>query len=628
MSGFVYKVAVGGQALVKKEIPGPDTVEEFLYEVNALSSLGYSDNVIKFYGLVVDDDGTSVKGLLLSYADGGSLLDVIYDNCKWRQLGLQWSIKQRWARQIVQGLADIHEAGFVQGDFTLSNIVIDDKDDAKIIDINRRGCPVGWEPPEATPILETQNSISIYIGVKSDLFQLGMVLWALAMEEGEPDREGRPLTFGPEQQIPHWYRQVTEICLNPDPRRRWQASMLLSLFPSELAPSLPADIDVGEPAHGDTAGDAQLDKHQPVRTAKISSYNWWMPGSAYTPAGPPVQPSWHHAPRGRSPPSPLPSHLNGDFHSPQGRHSRPDLGASMAIQSSYSDAGEDEVRHGGVGQKLTPRASEEMGPLVGQRDDGDSQSFPNNHASPSQPEHVASQSDNGGDTNPPAAPPSRGGEDVRPEHEESMRLAEEAAAAPGNPAPDPIPEPGDTGDADRETRAKDTGLADMAVPLGNRDVDNQAQTPSITISTHEQDMCPSRETSWAVAGEDGPSDDLSICDKSQGGPSGAGSSGAAEGMAQQNTDSLAHPSLSSDSMYGGSAWDESHGIEGCWEYGNTLAHDATTPRVSPNDGQSPMDFTDPLAGVGSGHGRECEFMDRRILDDDFHVIGRTEVPSI
>lgn len=36
-------------------------------------------------------------------------------------------------------------AGFVQGDFTLSNIVIDSNDDAKIIDINRRGCPVGWE---------------------------------------------------------------------------------------------------------------------------------------------------------------------------------------------------------------------------------------------------------------------------------------------------------------------------------------------------------------------------------------------------------------------------------------------------------------------------------------------------
>jgi hypothetical protein len=33
----------------------------------------------------------------------------------------------------------------------------------------------------------------MYIGVKTDLFQLGMTLWALAMEEDEPERQPRPL---------------------------------------------------------------------------------------------------------------------------------------------------------------------------------------------------------------------------------------------------------------------------------------------------------------------------------------------------------------------------------------------------------------------------------------------------
>ncbi|TQS32779.1 hypothetical protein Golomagni_06898, partial [Golovinomyces magnicellulatus] len=35
MSGFVYKVIVDGQPLIKKEIPSPDTIEEFLYAINA-----------------------------------------------------------------------------------------------------------------------------------------------------------------------------------------------------------------------------------------------------------------------------------------------------------------------------------------------------------------------------------------------------------------------------------------------------------------------------------------------------------------------------------------------------------------------------------------------------------------
>lgn len=245
MSGFVYKVRVDGRVLVKKEIPSPETVEEFLYEINALSSIRFSNDVIRFYGIVVDDTNEHVKGLLVDYADGGSLADIIYDTCKEAKQSLPWHAKERWARQIIHGLADIHEAGFVQGDFTLSNIVIDDFKDAKIIDINRRGCPVGWEPPEATPLIESGTRISMYIGVKSDLYQLGMVLWALAMDEDEPEFAGRPLALGSETNIPKWYHRITEICLNPDPRFRVQASTLMGMLPKSSHTTYGADNDYG-----------------------------------------------------------------------------------------------------------------------------------------------------------------------------------------------------------------------------------------------------------------------------------------------------------------------------------------------------------------------------------------------
>ncbi|KAK2675608.1 hypothetical protein RAB80_007793 [Fusarium oxysporum f. sp. vasinfectum] len=212
MSGFVYKVNVNGHTLIKKEIPSPDTIDEFLYEINALNALRSSRNVIHFYGVVVDDQDQNVKGLLINYADQGALIDVIYEHCKDGDYDLPWATRERWARQIVEGLSDIHESGFVQGDFTLSNIVIDGYGDAKIIDINRRGCPVGWEPPEATPLIESNQRITMYIGVKSDLYQLGMVLWALATQEDEPEAQGRPLILGPEVNIPDWYRQMAEVC--------------------------------------------------------------------------------------------------------------------------------------------------------------------------------------------------------------------------------------------------------------------------------------------------------------------------------------------------------------------------------------------------------------------------------
>ncbi|KAL4754580.1 hypothetical protein BDW72DRAFT_200563 [Aspergillus terricola var. indicus] len=229
LSGFVYNVRLGDKSFIKKEIPGPDTVDEFLYEINALHALQGTPNVIQVEGIVVDDRQEVVKGLLISFAEKGALVDILYEY----RGTISWERRERWARQIVQGLCEIHEAGYVQGDFTLSNIVVDANDDAKIIDINRRGCPVGWEPPEIAAKIESNQRISMYIGVKTDLFQLGMTLWALAMEEDEPERQRRPFMFDGDVPIPDYYRRLVSICLSPIPRQRLSAKELLALFPPE-----------------------------------------------------------------------------------------------------------------------------------------------------------------------------------------------------------------------------------------------------------------------------------------------------------------------------------------------------------------------------------------------------------
>ncbi|KAI9817908.1 MAG: hypothetical protein M1832_004528 [Thelocarpon impressellum] len=235
MSGYVYRVVADGQIFIKKEIPGPDSVDEFLYEINALNCLRHSASVIRFGGVIVDDAETHVKGLLISFAEQGALVDLLYDE-KGR---LPWQRRERWAQQTVQGLSEIHEGGFVQGDFTLSNIVIDGNDDAKIIDINRRGCPVGWEPPEVSALIESNQRISMYIGVKSDLFQLGMVLWALAQEQDEPEVQPRPLTLkGAGDEVPQYFRDIVEICLSDRPQGRLSAKELLGRFP-EIEPARP-----------------------------------------------------------------------------------------------------------------------------------------------------------------------------------------------------------------------------------------------------------------------------------------------------------------------------------------------------------------------------------------------------
>ena len=235
ISGFVYKVRYGGRDYIKKEIPGPDTVDEFLYEINALHALTGSHSVIQLEAIVVDEARETVKGLLISFAEQGALVDLLYDH----KDEISWDDRLRWAQQAVQGLSEIHEEGYVQGDFTLSNIVVDGENNAKIIDINRRGCPVGWEPPEIAKKIQSNQRISMYIGEKSDLYQLGMTLWALAMDDDEPERQDTPLsTEDFPLHVPRWYSNIVAICLQPQPKNRLSAKELAKMFPSASSPPI------------------------------------------------------------------------------------------------------------------------------------------------------------------------------------------------------------------------------------------------------------------------------------------------------------------------------------------------------------------------------------------------------
>ncbi|KAL2889619.1 Proto-oncogene tyrosine-protein kinase LCK [Ceratocystis lukuohia] len=254
-SGFVYRVSVGGRLMILKEIPGRESVDEFLYEVNALHALRPSLGVINVFGLVLDDENPDyhhadykpVTGILIEYAENGALVDILHDS-RVKGVDIPLITRLKWAQQITQGLADIHEAGFVQGDFTLANIVIDGFDNAKIIDINRRGCPVGWEPPEAIPIIRTKQRLNMYIGIKSDLFQLGMVLWSLATQYDAPEACERPLSLDEHNtDMPFWFRDVVAICLSSSPLQRPQASELLTFFPSANKLATPAVYQSSRP---------------------------------------------------------------------------------------------------------------------------------------------------------------------------------------------------------------------------------------------------------------------------------------------------------------------------------------------------------------------------------------------
>ena len=173
----------------------------------------------------------------------GSLAEKIYDN----DHSLPWARREKWARQIVYGLSEIHEAGFTHGSLSLSHVLIDDVDEIKLISPGARRCDEGWVAPEFLPLIRNNDfqRVSGQPSVESELYQLGMVLWALATQDDQPEKQKRPLRFGESSDVPFWYRYMVETCLNDRPSLRIPSTQLLSMFPSVVENFGDIDSDNG-----------------------------------------------------------------------------------------------------------------------------------------------------------------------------------------------------------------------------------------------------------------------------------------------------------------------------------------------------------------------------------------------
>lgn len=100
ISHFVYKVDVGGQIWIKKEISGPEQVDEFIQEIWALNSQVNAEYAIKLQGIIISEDGSNVKGLLIDCADQNALEDIYNGD----HGILPQNHRERWAKNVVEML--------------------------------------------------------------------------------------------------------------------------------------------------------------------------------------------------------------------------------------------------------------------------------------------------------------------------------------------------------------------------------------------------------------------------------------------------------------------------------------------------------------------------------------------
>jgi hypothetical protein len=77
--GYVSKVGVGKQVFIEKEIPGPDAVEGFLHELDALYQASKTDSKSDLWlgGIVVDDEREEIRGLLIGFKDEDTAVHIV-----------------------------------------------------------------------------------------------------------------------------------------------------------------------------------------------------------------------------------------------------------------------------------------------------------------------------------------------------------------------------------------------------------------------------------------------------------------------------------------------------------------------------------------------------------------------
>lgn len=228
-------------------------VEDMLQEVDFLAQRP-SPRVIQMSAIVVDST-QRLRGFLAPFMPYGSLEELFTNLSQPNTQQMQalgsvaypqhpyWMMKLKWARQIAQGIVDLHDSPLgpiALGNFNPRNVLIDNNGDALIIGLSGTASgtryTVRWAAPE-----RMRSSYSV--GPSMDVANMGMVLWALAEEDFTgftklaPTVNGIDETHRPRrwrrQETPHWFRMAVDRCVQDEPTQRPTAAEVLAILEYE-----------------------------------------------------------------------------------------------------------------------------------------------------------------------------------------------------------------------------------------------------------------------------------------------------------------------------------------------------------------------------------------------------------
>lgn len=160
-----------------------------LYNFKVLHCLRDNAEINPFLGVVVDDDTGIVNSFICELPAQGMLYHVMEEARKSAH-PVSWSRRLKWCRQIVAGVFKVHSLGLVFGGFGLSpdcGVAINADDNAVLFSSFQTTYSHHEDIPGRIPVEDQasllQSNDPVLVDMSMDIYQLGLVLWGIAVDK-------------------------------------------------------------------------------------------------------------------------------------------------------------------------------------------------------------------------------------------------------------------------------------------------------------------------------------------------------------------------------------------------------------------------------------------------------------
>jgi hypothetical protein len=200
-------------------------IDEDLYVLRALHCLEGRPGATPFVSIILDDDNRIINGFLFELPAKGRIFEVIV---RAENSGKPVALERRekWCRQIVQGVAEVHAKGFViglLGGALKYRVGINGDDNAVLYEFFERiflydKATIALLPPEYDRSTLAKGSIAAL--PQTDIYQLGLVLWRIVANKSSQyisefcERAGCTATIDAVTDLPHQSTSRTKAPLS------------------------------------------------------------------------------------------------------------------------------------------------------------------------------------------------------------------------------------------------------------------------------------------------------------------------------------------------------------------------------------------------------------------------------